>query len=182
MNLFKLLLFLAGATVSLASCNSSKIAYGNSYYFKQEPKPVESSIEPVSTIQFVASNEDAIVPQIPSVHSPLPDKLAQIAHDYEQTQKQLEKTDLTRIQKKELKQEKRALRKQFKQELKELPHPENKAAVADEVTGLLKAGIIVGAAGVVMLGIGLLATVPFLTSLGGIFLAVGVVLILIKIL
>lgn len=182
MNLFKLLLFLAGATVALSSCNSSKIAYGNSYYFKQVPKHTGSTVEPISTVEFMASTQEAPSAPIPSVHALVPEKLTKIAQAYKHTEKQLEETHLTHVQKKELKKEKRALRKQFKKEIKAVHRSQDKAAVADEVTGLVKAGIIVGAAGAVMLAIGLLASVAFLTSLGGIFLAVGVVLILIKVL
>lgn len=182
MNLFRLILFFAGVIILLPSCNSSKIAYGNSYYFKQTPKYTSSTVEPISSIQFTASTEDAIAAQIPSAHSLLPKKLTEIAQTYEQTEKQLEKTNLTKSQKKELKKERRAQRKQLKTELKKLLRSEERAAVADEVTGLVKAGIIIGAAGAVMLLIGILATVPFLTSLGGISLAVGVVLILIRLL
>lgn len=182
MNLIKLLLFFAGAAVLLTSCNSSKIAYGNSYYFKQTPKYTSSAIEPVSSTAFIASTQAEVLPTAPSIHAPMPEKLTKIAQSYEQVEEQLEEAPLTRVQKKTLKKEKRALRKQLKKELKSVYKPENKASVAQEVTGLIKAGIIVGAAGAVMLAIGLLANVAFLTSLGGIFLAIGVVFILIKVL
>lgn len=170
----------------LSSCNSSKIAFGNSYYFKQTPKEIvtrASTVPPVSAMEFTTStlpNTKAMASRKPVS---IPQPLAEAALRYEHITKELKRDDLSRTEKQALKSEKRAQKKAFKAELKKFAQAPQQDDIDDEITGLLKAGIIVGAAGVVMLLTGILVSGgAVLVTLGGIFLAVGVVLILLRIL
>ncbi len=191
MNLTRLLIFSFCAALAFSSCQSSKIAYGNSYYFKQIPKHVAATVD-AATVD--AATVDAAVVKDADTPGPLyastdDGSLAATTSDRSQTTSIFEekhpeltkKAPATRAEKKEVRQQRRAQRKAFKKELKKLVHAQQ-AQDRDDVRGLIKAGIITGVAGAIMLLVGVLANVAFLTALGGIFLAVGVVLVLYKVL
>ena len=174
MNLSRLLTLAATVgTLLCTSCQSSKIAYGNSYYFKATPHettPVpdlyaSTAPTPVAARSLSQPDFSAAVPAAPSSGQPI------------------EKNTMSR---KKIRQERRVHRKatrtQLKTWLKEAP-VRVKEQVKQQVEGFSRVGIIVGAAGLVMLLVGLLAGGNgFLVALGGILLGVGVVFILIDLL
>ncbi len=184
MQLLKLLSIGLCLSFVASSCNTSKIAFGNSYYFKQTPKEVvtrTAAVPRVDATELTASSQAGALAFRTPVAIPQP--LADAALRYEHANKELERTDLSHAEKRMLKAEKRTQKKVFKSELKKISKSQKQADVGDRTTGLIKAGIIVGAAGLVMLLIGILVSGgAVLSTLGGIFLAIGVVLILLKVL
>lgn len=177
MNSTRLLLFLVAAIVALPSCNSSKIAYGNSYYFKAQPKQINQKVPPVSSVQFYASTEKA-----PVVRPKALKKIEINSSPVQQMKQPSDRSKLSRLEKKELRQQLKTKRKEIRKVIRtyKKSSPSKELTPTEVVTGLVKAGIIVGAAGAVMLLVGVLTSGAFLTTLGGIFLAVGLVLILIR--
>ena len=203
MNLTRLLtLLVATGTLLCTACQSSKIAYGNSYYFKATPRettPRETTPHKVASretpqaSELYVSTAPVAVPSLaqrgvvqPVASPPLP------------SQVQTEESTLTR---REARRERRAYRKavrtQLKQWLEAAPlraapleaasaksgTQEVGAQEKQQIDGFTRVGIIVGAAGLVMLLVGLLAGGnAFLVALGGILLGVGVVFWLIDIL
>ena len=173
MNLSRLLgVVVVLAPLLCASCQSSKVAYGNSYYFKATPRPA------VPTPDLYASAAPTLVSPQPLSVPDLP--IAALVSP------QRPLTEVAMPSRKEVRQKRRAhrraVRTQLKQWIKEAP--ENvKESVKQQVEGFTRVGIIVGAAGLVMLLVGLLAGGNgFLVALGGILLGIGVVFILIDIL
>lgn len=168
----------------LSSCNSGKIAFGNTYYFPQTPREVTermAAVPPVSGTEFTAAT--ASVAPTSRTPAKVPQALAVAALRYQHATESLEQDDLSRTEKKALRTEKRSQKKAFKAAYKKFVSEQRSADIDDEVTGLVKAGIIIGAAGLTMLVIGILVSGgAVLTTLGGIFLAVGVVLILLRVL
>ena len=164
------LLAATGVVLIGSSCQSRKIAYGNSYYFKATPRELPSSSELYATVAPV-SPQPLFLEVIPSTIVP-PAVVERTAEPTARTRR-------------EARQERRAQRKAIRQQLKQwlrTPPEVRQAQVAQRVEGLTKAGIITGAAGLVMLLIGVLASVSFLTAIGGIILAIAVVLILLDVL
>ena len=178
MNLTRVLTVIAAVgTLVCTSCQSSKIAYGNSYYFKATPRktakapelyastaPVPIQSQPLSLKKSFA---ESVSPPSP-IH-------------------QAEKQTLTRREARQArKAQRKAVRTQLKQWLKAAPRKaspqEVRAQAEQQVEGFSRAGIIVGAAGLVMLLVGVLASGAFLVTLGGILLGIGLVLILIDVL
>ncbi len=177
MNLTRLLFFSCAVGMALSSCQSSKIAYGNSYYFKQTPKhAATASTATVETAAVYASTETDR-----SFIVPTPDISETISILDEKHSETTKKVAVSRAEKKEVRQQRGAQRKAFKKELRKLADAQQDPN-RDRVQGLVKAGIITGVAGAIMLLVGALTSVGFLIGLGGIFLAVGVVLILYKVL
>ena len=177
MNSTRLLALLA-VTVMLigSSCQSSKIAYGNSYYFKAKPRPVP----PVPDLHVATAPMPVTSQSLP--HNKVP-MVVPVAPSLPQV-KASQKKPVAR--QKEVRQQRRAHRKAMRTELKrwyrEAP-ASVKEQVKQQVEGFTRIGIIVGAAGLVMLLVGLLAGGNgFLVALGGILLGIGVVFILIDIL
>ncbi|MGB3851325.1 MAG: hypothetical protein WA958_15245 [Tunicatimonas sp.] len=164
------LLAIAGLLVSTA-CQSRKIAYGNSYYFKATPRPVEpapelqASVAPASVASRPLTTE-AFAPA--RVAPPAVERAAPALTRREARQ--------------ERRAQRKAIRKQLKQWLKDGPTKATQPQATQEMEGLVRIGIITGAAGAVLLLVGALAGNGFLIGLGGIILAVAVVLILVKIL
>ncbi len=164
------LVAIAGFLTSTA-CQSRKIAYGNSYYFKATPRPVEpvpelqASVAPDPVASRALSNETLSS----NVISP------PAAQRAEPTLTRREARQVRRTQRK-------AVRKQLKQWLKDEPTKATQPQATQEMEGLVRIGIITGAAGAVLLLVGLIAPNSFLVGLGGIILAVAVVLILVKVL
>ena len=177
MNPTRLLTLLVAAVVlACSSCQSGKVAYGNSYYFKAKPRPVapvpelQASTAPASVSSRPLSRQEfiAMMPTVPSLH-----------------QDETRRAEPAASQK-EVRQRHRAHRKAMRAELKrwyrEAP-ASVKEQVKQQVEGFARIGIIVGAAGLVMLLVGLIAGGNgFLVALGGILLGIGVVFILIDIL
>ena len=165
------LIFLASALLLFASCQSSKIAYGNSYYFKATPRPAPAPVAEVPN--------DLLVSTQPMATSVVPAKRPEVLSKVASNTKVVE-TATTR-------KERRAMRKAFRTQLKQwlkAPQEKMQPQASTELRGFSRVGVIVGAAGLVMLVIGLIASGggAFLVSLGGILLAVGVVFLLIDIL
>lgn len=177
MKLNRLFMFLAAALLIFPSCNSSKIAYGNSYYFKAKPKALVQKVPPVNAVRFYASTGEVAME-----HPEALERVKVITSPEIRIEEPPVQTKLTKTQKKEFRQQIKAEKKALKKEIKDMVRSTKSTAAPSEMEGLVKAGIIVGAAGAVMLLIGVLASGAFLTTLGGIFLAVGLVLILLRIL
>ena len=162
------LVFLASALLLLASCQSSKIAYGNSYYFKATPRPTPAPVAEVPD-DLLVSTQPTTTSAVPAQR---PGVLSKVANSTS-----VEKTTSTR-------KERRSVRKAFRTQLKQwlkAPQEKMQPQTSNELRGFSRVGVIVGAAGLVMLIIGLIANGggAFLVSLGGILLAVGVVFLLI---
>ena len=162
------LVFLASALLLLASCQSSKIAYGNSYYFKATPRPAPAPVAEVPN-DLLVSTQPVTMSAVPTQR---PGVLSKVANSTS-----VEKTTSTR-------KERRSVRKAFRTQLKQwlkAPQEKMQPQTSNELRGFSRVGVIVGAAGLVMLIIGLIANGggAFLVSLGGILLAVGVVFLLI---
>ena len=174
MNLTRLLtLAVAVGTLLCSSCQSSKIAYGNSYYFKATPRPTDpvpdlyASTAP-ATIPSRSLTPDDFVAVVPSSPAPVPQ-----AEEQTMTRKEVRQAQ---------KVHRKAMRTHLKQRLREAP-ASVKEQVKQQVDGFTRVGIIVGAAGLVMLLVGLLAGGNgFLVGLGGILLGVGLVFYLIDVL
>lgn len=174
-------LFTLVAVVGIAvctSCQSSKIAYGNSYYFKATPRPTpqvpdlyaSTAPTPVASKSISQRSFSTTIPS-PPLLAPQPKK-----HQPEQ------QATTRREVRQERRAHRKAMRTQLKQWLKEAPADVKKQA-KQQVDGFSRIGIIVGAAGLVMLLVGLIAGGnAFLVALGGILLGIGVVFILIDVL
>lgn len=183
------LLILALLTSSLISCESSKIAYGNSFYFKQTPKKPSVPSTVPGEKKLVASIEENS-PEIPSIDEKVAASLTHVAALAQanaeiKTSLQAEKKDLTRIEKKSLRQErrenKRAMRKELKkvvQEYRSAPESIQEKSSAKEVTGNLRTGIILGAVGLILM---LLGSGSLLAPIGLILLVAGLIFILIDV-
>ena len=164
--------FLFLALLLFTSCQSSKIAYGNTYYFKATPRPASAPVAEIPdnllvSTQPIASAVSAKQPKMVSKVINTPQIL---------TEKNVSTQKGRRVVRK-------AFRAQLKQWLK-APQDKMQPQASTELRGFSRVGVIVGAAGLVMLIIGLIANGggAFLVSLGGILLAVGVVFLLIDIL
>ena len=172
MNLTRLfILAITIGTVVCPSCQSSKIAYGNSYYLKATPRhtppppDLHASVDPtpVSSRSLSQNDFSAAVPSLPQAT-------------------QVKSATTRREVRQERRAHRRAMRTQLRQWLKEAP-TSVKEQVKQQVDGFTRIGIIVGAAGLVMLLVGLLAGGNgFLVALGGILLGIGVVFYLIDVL
>ena len=165
------LIFLASALLLFASCQSSKIAYGSSYYFKATPRPAPAPVAEVPN--------DLLVSTQPVATSVVPVKRPEVLSKVASNTKVVETATTQK--------ERRAMRKAFRTQLKQwlkAPREKMQPQASTELRGFSRVGVIVGAAGLVMLVIGLIASGggAFLVSLGGILLAVGVVFLLIDIL
>lgn len=179
MNLTRSLILVAAVgTLLCSSCQSSKIAYGNSYYFKASPRET-SPRETAKTPELYASTAPVPLPSLSQraatqvVVPALPARPVE-----EPTLTQREARQARRAQRK-------AVRTQLKQWLEAAPLEaapqqadirETDAQAKQQIDGFTRVGIIVGAAGLVMLLVGLLAGGnAFLVALGGILLGIGVV-------
>lgn len=164
--------FLFLALLLFTSCQSSKIAYGNTYYFKATPRPASAPVAEIPDNLLVSTQ-----PIASAVSAKQPKMMSKVINT---PQILTEKNVSTQ-------KERRVVRKAFRTQLKQwLKAPQDKMQpqASTELRGFSRVGVIVGAAGLVMLIIGLIANGggAFLVSLGGILLAVGVVFLLIDIL
>ena len=164
------LVAIAGLLTSTA-CQSRKIAYGNSYYFKATPRPVE----PVPELQ-------ASVAPDPVASRALPNETLSSNVVSPPAAQRAEPTLTRREARQARRTQRKAVRKQLKQWLKDGPTKATQLQATQEMEGLVRIGIITGAAGAVLLLVGALSGNAFLIGLGGIILAIAVVLILVKVL
>jgi hypothetical protein len=164
------LVAIAGLLVSTA-CQSRKIAYGNSYYFKATPRPTEPAPELQASTAPTPVAVRAPTNKIFASTSVAPPAL------------QRTESNLTRREVRQARRtQRKAIRKQLKQWLKAGPTKATQPQATQEMEGLVRIGIITGAAGAVLLLVGALSGNGFLIGLGGIILAIAVVLILVKVL
>ncbi len=172
MKLARLLTFfaIAGLLVSTA-CQSRKIAYGNSYYFKATPRPVE----PAPELQ-------ASTAPTPVASRAIPDEAFSLSVISPPAVQRTEPALTRREARQARRTQRKAIRTQLKQWLKAGPTKATQPQATQEMEGLVRIGIITGAAGAVLLLVGALSGNGFLIGLGGIILAVAVVLILVKVL
>lgn len=199
MKFFSKILFftiVAAAGGTLSSCNTSKIAYGNDYYFKAKPKTAvnHNYAEPVPEADElkVANTLEAETPHpVPAFDEKVVAERIQKAKQDLENQVSSQKQSTANEEVAEIAESKfakpmtrldRAERRQHRREIKSAMKSYKKAPQATEqeagVSRNTRAGIILGAAGVVLilLGGGILYTI------GAVLLVVGVVLILLDIL
>lgn len=193
--LFTIMLF-------FSSCESSKVAFGNSYYFKQTPKKIEEKNVASEGMSPTSEQENATVPQmeeqayasteIIATEKSLQEKIEQVEQRVErmkalkkqEEERKVNNITLSKAEKRAFRKEKKAEQKELKKELKALAKEYKKAPEEvkkqSDVSGNLRTGIILGAAGLVLLIIG--SGNPILYALGTVLVVVGVVLILIDVL
>jgi len=187
--------------VLFSSCESSKVAFGNAYYFKQTPKSVaqapktdsaplekaeaieilehESSEE--ATEAFVSTENVAAVKSIEKKVEQVKEKMMKVK-ELQAEEKTAANVNLSKAEKKALKKERKAEQKELKKEIKALAKeyksaPEEVKKQAD-VTGNLRTGIILGAAGLILLIIG----TPVLYAIGTVLVILGLVFVLLDVL
>lgn len=199
MKIFSKLFFflMIAATVGMvSSCNTSKIAYGNNYYFKAKPKEVnvhQKAVQELEAEELLATKNDEanITVNEPSFDkSSIAKRIKKAEQDLQEQvsarQETLTKADIKeRVEISADKQNTRldrAQRKQLRKEIKSAIKSYKQAPQATEKeTGVSKntrTGIILGAAGVVLVLIG----GGILYTIGAVLLVVGIVLILLDIL
>jgi len=126
---------LLSATCIFTSCQSSKVAYGNKYYFKQAPKTVAESapkaeVIPETTLEASVAEETAVKETAEVRMQQAREKIAEVLADESNTELQasfqrtkqlasdVNNEQLTRkevrTKRKELKKEMRTLKKEFK--------------------------------------------------------------------
>ncbi len=164
------LLAVAGLLASTA-CQSRKIAYGNSYYFKAAPRPAEPAPELQASTAPKSVTSRALADEAFTPTSVAPPAL-------QRTEKKLTRRETRQARR----AQRKAVRKQLKQWLKAGPTKATQPQATQDMEGLVRIGIITGAAGAVLLLVGALSGNGFLIGLGGIILAIAVVLILVKVL
>ncbi|MDF9797547.1 septum formation inhibitor MinC [Catalinimonas alkaloidigena] len=208
MKSIKITLGLSLSLVSLvffSSCESSKVAFGNSYYFKQTPKKVNQTNEALTSQEITSTNDDkpieienplekeakvyasaeaivakqSIKEKIESVENRIEKvkALNELETKIEESQSALSKEEKRELRK-EQRQEKRELKKEIKALAKEYKKAPEEVKQQMAVSGNTRTGIIIGAVGLILLIIGGAVLYP----IGAILLVVGLVLILIDVL
>ncbi|MFP4094472.1 MAG: hypothetical protein ACLFUB_08315 [Cyclobacteriaceae bacterium] len=185
LNLALSLILSAVAVALLSSCETSKIAYGNSYYFKQTPKAVVSNLaEAAAQETAVASIEKTVPATETDLAGKVERRIEQVKVMEEQqaalvaAEKEVSKSERKAIEK-ELKAERKALKKEVKALVKEYKKSPEKFEKQDQVSGNTRTGIILGAVGLILVIIG---GGSVLWTIGTILLVVGLVLILLDVL
>lgn len=189
-------LMIAATVGTLSSCNTSKIAYGNDYYFKAKPKEVNDfqkavpdpeagellatkNVEANITVNEPSFDKSSIAKRIKKAEQDLQE---QVSTYQEASMKAEIKEKVKIIGDKQNTRLNRAQRKHLRKEIKSAIKSHKQAPQATEKgTGVSKntrTGIILGAAGVVLVLIG----GGILYTIGAVLLVVGVVLILLDIL
>ena len=185
-NLLSLCL-MAGTLISFSSCETSKIAYGNAYYFKATPKPTASKeVAPAPQAEKLEANFNKKKEVLPD----LEERIIRVEEKFEDLQvvqrrleeakvasAELSRSEMRQIIKKE-KAERKALRKEVKSLVKEYKQAPERLEQEEKVSGNTRTGIILGAIGLVLVLIG----GPVLYTIGAILLVVGLVLILLDVL
>jgi len=161
-------LLLAVCTL-FSGCQSSKIAYGNSYYFKQTPKPVEKpSAEPVkeSTLEASIEIEDISSEDIATKMEEASEQIATIVEksnnpalkeSVNRTQQLAQEMKSDQLTKKEVRAKRKELRKEIKTLTKEFKNaaPEEK----NEIDRNLKLALIFFGVALILSIIGGVSTV-----------------------
>lgn len=182
-------LFLVGGLslmMLFSSCETSKIAYGNSYYFKATPKKSFQALENQEVVDeklMVSLIDEAPAVQIEEKVEMVEQKIAYLQSVQAEREALLSEGDaLSRTEKKELllqeKTTRKELRKEVKALVKEYKQAPQQTTNSSDISGNTRTGIIIGAAGLVLLIIG----GPILGLVGSILVVVGLVLILLDIL
>lgn len=190
MKMIRILLSLVvwvSAASFLSSCESSKIAYGNSYYFKQTPKKIADRETKEQDLVASIEKESA---DVLSVDEKVKESLGHVitlARENEELKSTLrtEKLELSRPEKKLIKQERRENKREMRKELKTLikeyraaPKEVKESFSSEEVTGYLRTGIILGVVGLLLM---ILGSGSVLGVIGVIALVAGLVFILIDV-
>ncbi len=188
--LFTLFFAVLIAAWGLSSCQSSKIAYGNSYYFKQTPKAVDAP----------APKEKAMVASVqPQSVAPVSaeDKITQSAQrvaamgETQATLKTSMKDEaMSRAEKRSIKQEARVNKRQMRREMKTLvreykaaPKAVQEKMAEQAISGNTRTGLIVGIIGIVLLIVsGATGAGAVLYTIGSILVLAGLILILLDLL
>lgn len=185
------LFFMVSLLIVFSSCETSKVAYGNSYYFKATPKT-----NPVSEAAAVATAPEADRLEVSiSTGSEVPGDLGQRIKRLEEKTVKMEAArqkpedarastaELSRSEQKALAKEEKAQRKALKKEVrslvKEYKHAPEKLEEQARVSGNTRTGIILGAVGLVLVLVG---GPTILYTIGAILLVIGLVLILLDVL
>lgn len=176
-----LLIFLLVFGSFLSAC-SSKIPYGSTYYFPLEPKATtaKKTVEP----EQLQVSIDRLIPLKPSVATQLEEANIKISRwvlpateEVIINQSQAFHTVLSKKeQKKAVKAQVKALKSEIKQAKKQQKQEQQRP------TKNLRNGIILGAAGLIMMIIFGAAGIGILVGIGAIVLVVGIVLILLDLL
>lgn len=182
------LCILAGLLIVSSSCETSKIAYGNSYYFKATPKSTtKDEIAPAPRTEKLEANlktKEEVLPDFEERIVRVEEKITKL----QATQDKLEEAkaasaELSRSEMRKMVKEEKAQRKALKKEVKSLvkdyKRAPEKMEKEDKVTGNLRTGIILGAIGLILVLIG---GPTILYTIGVILLVVGLVLILLDVL
>lgn len=190
MKMIRILLSLVvwvSAASFLSSCESSKIAYGNSYYFKQTPKKIAARETKEQDLVASIEKESADVLSVDEKVKESLGHVVTLARENEELKSTLrtEKRELSHPEKKLIKQErrenKRAMRKELKTLIKEYRAApkevkESFSLEEEEVTGYLRTGIILSIVGLLLM---ILGGGSVLGVIGVIALVAGLVFILI---
>lgn len=168
----------------LASCQSSKIAYGNSYYFKQTPKPVVKS-QPIPTVEAMPQSDELHVTteKAPLIQEEVETLIAKARRqmietaeksDHQALKEQAYKIDhLTRsmkegnLSKKEMRGERRALRKEMRSLIQEYRAAPEEMKAMDRT---LRLTLILAGLGLLLLIIG---GATYGTTVGAVFSLLG---------
>jgi len=169
-------------TVLFSSCQSSKIAYGNSYYFKATPKVLSQQEAPPKAQEIVASVKKA--PRNEPSATERKEAIEQKILNLQNYQKQLEETQTvldqasTAQERREIRRQQRGEKKALRQELKQLSREIQLAPEEEQKENLSKNGRL----GLIFAAIGLvlLLVVPGSVGyiLGTILLVVGILLLI----
>ncbi|WPP51150.1 hypothetical protein [Catalinimonas niigatensis] len=200
-NLILNLALLFSVVFFFSSCESSKIAFGNSYYFKQTPKKiskVQTAIEKPSpetqqksiSAQALDSKDGYASTEVMAAEKSIKEQIEKVEEkikkmktlEEEEKKREINNITLTKAEKKAFKKEKKAEQKELKKEIKVLAKEFKKAPEEvkkqQAVSGNTRTGIILGGVGLILLIIG----GPVLYTVGAILLVVGLVLILVDVL
>ncbi|MGB3587390.1 MAG: hypothetical protein WBA23_12660 [Tunicatimonas sp.] len=177
-----ILVFTCLAAIFFSSCQSSKIAYGNSYYFKATPKATPQKAILSETKPAIASLKKVPV-KVPSA-TERNEAIVQKISNLQNHQTQLEETQTalnqatTAREKREVRRQQRGKKKVIRQELKQLSRELRAAPEEVQKENLSKNGRL----GLIFAAIGLvlLLVVPGSVGyiLGTILLVVGVLLLI----
>ncbi len=177
------------AAWGMSSCQSSKIAYGNSYYFKQTPKAVDAPA-PREKAMVASVQPESIAPTSAEERiTRSAERVAAIAESQATLKASMKEESVSRAEKKSLRQEARVNKREMRREMKTLVR-EYKAApdavqekMAEQVSGNTRTGLIVGIIGIVLLIVsGATGAGAVLYTIGSILVLVGLILILLDLL
>ncbi|MEM9829457.1 MAG: hypothetical protein AAF944_02405 [Bacteroidota bacterium] len=180
------LLLTLSSSIMFSSCQSSKVAFGNSYYFKQTPKSIDQA-----SVASMLEEVEKVTPQGAELYTSLNQEMVSERDAealIEQAQQQLlaavEKTDNTELKEKTArmsqlasemngqeftKKEKRAKRKEVRKEVRSLVK-EYKSMSPNEVNDMdkkLKTALILFGVGLILLFIPIIGVLGLLSIIAG---------------